>query len=284
MQSFKDVVEAYEGKFTEADRALASVILNDPNGVMFLSTAELASRAQVHASTVVRLARKLGFEGYLDLRQRLRMEYGGTDGPEAGLRRRLTMIDRGSNLMKLIESEVAALAAIPQTLSQEQIDKAAQMLIEASAIRLVGRGGTVPLIAHLERRLRRSGFRTTSTVNQQRRDTAEWFSSLRRDEAVVAFAFLAPESLPEGFEGLMRHIKRVGAKLVIVSDASGSTLRPRPDVLLSVSRPDEGSMALRLGPMLVCEALAMTMAHLQPERAVAEYRAIEKLRAEMEEK
>ena len=64
----------------------------------------------------------------------------------------------------------------------------------------------------------------------------------------------------------------------MISDSIGPTLRPNPDALLSVSRPDEAELSMRTAPLLVCEALAITLAHLSPERAVGSSEALEKLR------
>ena len=70
LENFKYLVESYDGKLTIADRDLISIILGEPSEVVYLSSSELAARANVHASTVVRLARKLGFKGYPDMRNR----------------------------------------------------------------------------------------------------------------------------------------------------------------------------------------------------------------------
>ena len=40
-------------------------------------------------------------------------------------------------------------------------------------------------------------------------------------------------------------------------------------------------MQLRTGPLVVCEALAMTLAHKNPEQAVKELEALEDLRANL---
>ena len=50
-------------------------------------------------------------------------------------------------------------------------------------------------------------------------------------------------------------------------------------MVLSVSRPNEGVMQLRSGPMLVCEALAMTLLHKKSKKAVQGMEALEHLRA-----
>lgn len=281
--TFAETVEAFSGKLTDADRRLISIVIQDPRAALFRSAAELASLADVHASTVVRLASKLGFDGYPDMQNRLRDEAQfGTPRSNDRSQQRRERIAQGSNLEKLIESEIAALAAVSNTLDQSQIDEAVKLLRDAETIFIVGRGSAAPPMTHLDRRLRRSGFRTEVALNLQRRDLAEHLMGLGKNDVAIIFAFQAPHSLPTGYAAVIEHVAEIGARSVVISDASGPTLRPRPDVTLSVTRPDEGEMLLRTGPTLVCEALAMTLAHEDPERAVSELEALEALRSKLQ--
>jgi DNA-binding MurR/RpiR family transcriptional regulator len=174
--------------------------------------------------------------------------------------------------------KLPALNAISESLSQTQVDAAANKLADAKIIHIVGRGSARPLVMHFDRRLRRLGFQTNVALNLQRRDLAEKFMSLGADDVVVFFAFQAPASLPAGYEGLILHSAEMGAKSIVISDSTGPTIRPRADITLSISRPDEGVMQLRTGPLVVCEALAMTLAHKNSEQAVTGLEGLERLR------
>lgn len=276
--SFKLAVESYSGRLTESDRALVSIILGDPAQAVFQSAQELADQAGVHASTVVRLARKLGFNGFPGMRKALQQEAQVAFGPGERVRRRLSKADESSSLSMLVRSEIAAIEAIEETLSQKDVDRAAAVLSKANTIYIVGRGSAAPLGVHLERRLRRWGFQTSLSLNMQRRDLATSLIGMKSGDALVSFAFQSPNSLHAGYSALLNHARSVGAKSVVISDSLGPTLRPNPDVLLSVSRPDEAELSMRTAPMLVCEALAITLAHMTPERAVESSEALEKLR------
>ena len=72
--SLNEIVESFDGRLTESDRVILSILLNDPKSAVFLSVAQLAEKADVHKSTVVRLAHKLGFDGYPELRAQLRSQ------------------------------------------------------------------------------------------------------------------------------------------------------------------------------------------------------------------
>ena len=273
-----EVVETFEGRLTASDRAILSTIISDPSGAVYLSAAQLAEKAQVHASTVVRLANKLGFNGYPELRARVRLEVAADPVATERRQQRYDSIEHGSNLALLVESEIAALNSVLSSVPQAQINEATEMLAAARSIYTVGRGSAAPLVAHLDRRLRRLGFATNVALNTQRRDLGEKLMGLGAGDVVLVFAFQVPESLPAGYAGLIQHAAQVGARSIVFSDSTGPTLRPRADLTLSVTRPDEGVMQLRTGPMIVCEALAMTLAHLNPERAVAGLEALEVLR------
>ena len=60
-------IRAASNELTAAERRVAEVILARPQAVGFGTVADLASAAGAGAATVVRLAGKLGFDGYTDL-------------------------------------------------------------------------------------------------------------------------------------------------------------------------------------------------------------------------
>ena len=106
--------------------------------------------------------------------------------------------------------------------------------------------------------------------------------ALSEDDAVVFFAFQAPDSLPAGYEGLIAHTAGIGAKINCRQRlywANNSPLGPTSHC--QSAGPDESVMQLRTGPIVVCEALAMTVAHKDPKRAVKGLEGLESLRANL---
>ena len=278
-QSFESLINSFEGKLTDADQELISIILGEPSEAVYLSSAELASKATVHASTVVRLARKLGFDGFPEMRQKLRQDVEFKKNSSDKIRQRIDLIEKGSNLSDLIESEIAAIAAISNTVSQNQIDEVVNKIYKAKSIFIVGRGSAAPLMTHFERRLRRSGIQCRTALNLQRRDLAEQLIGIQKGDAIVVFGFQSINSLPSGYSSLIESAKSIGAHSIAIGDSTILTARPKPDIVLSVSRPKEGVMQLRSGPMLICEALAMTLLHKKSKKAVRGVESLEHLRA-----
>ena len=278
-QSFESLINSFEGKLTDADQELIHIILGEPSEAVYLSSAELASKAAVHASTVVRLARKLGFDGFPDMRQKLRQDVEFKKNSSDKIRQRIDLIEKGSNLSDLIESEIAAISAISNTVSQNQIDEVVNKIYKAKSIFIVGRGSAAPLMTHFERRLRRSGIQCRVALNLQRRDLAEQLIGIQKGDAIVVFGFQSINSLPSGYSSLIESAKSIGAHSIAIGDSTILTARPKPDIVLSVSRPKEGVMQLSSGPMLICEALAMTLLHKKSKKAVRGVESLEHLRA-----
>jgi DNA-binding MurR/RpiR family transcriptional regulator len=81
--SVAERIRAAGAELTGAERRVASVILEAPQSVGFGTVADLAKRADVGAASVVRLANKLGFDGYTDLQQSVQTELSAQLRPAA---------------------------------------------------------------------------------------------------------------------------------------------------------------------------------------------------------
>lgn len=69
-----DRIRARGSTLTAAERRVAAAILDAPQAVGFGTVADLARAASVGAASVVRLAAKLGYEGYSDLQESIQRD------------------------------------------------------------------------------------------------------------------------------------------------------------------------------------------------------------------
>ena len=67
-------IDAHLPVLTPAERRVAAVVADDPEAVAFGTVADVARRAGTSGATVVRLATKLGFEGFVELQGAVREE------------------------------------------------------------------------------------------------------------------------------------------------------------------------------------------------------------------
>lgn len=268
MLSLKTVVETYAGTLTASERRLVEALLSSPGEAALLSAADLAARVGAHQATAVRLAQKLGYRGYPELRARLQADLL-RPAPAARLQRRLEQSEPGV-LAALVAGEVEALQALPAHVSQGDLERAAALLREAERVFLFAQGNASVLAELLERRLRRSGLRTVG-LSGSGRDLAERLVTLSPGDLIVAFAF---HREPAGFTQLLEVAQGVGARVLLVSDPFGSTVRPRPELVLAAPRGEPGVYQTLAVPMAVCNALVLTLAAQDDGLSVA---ALERL-------
>ena len=263
--SFKKVVEQYSGRLTATDELLIKELLAHPVEASFFSTTELAGRLNVHEATAVRLAQKLGYRGYPELRADLQADLIDDTSPAERIRRRMAHTAEASILETLVADEIAALQELTQVTSQAQLDLAAQKLCAARRIFLFGRGHATILVELMDRRLRRSGFDTID-LRWRGRDLAERLLTLGADDLVLAFAF---RTRPRELRPLLLQAETVGAPTLLISDTLGSLIRPQPSLVLAARRGVEGEYQTLMVPMAICNALVLTITRFDAGRAMA---------------
>jgi DNA-binding MurR/RpiR family transcriptional regulator len=116
-------IEAQREELTVTERRIAEVVLTAPQTVAFGTVAEVAAAAEAGAATVVRLAAKLGYDGFTELQaavqrdvirrlrpaaERIREQAGG----DAAARHRAVELDNVRGTLDAVdESALAALVA-----------------------------------------------------------------------------------------------------------------------------------------------------------------------------
>lgn len=265
MQDFQRIVEAHSGELSRGDHALITAILDDPASVAFMSAESLGSEAGVHAATVVRLAKKLGFDGYPAMREAIQDTVKQAFVPADRMVRSLGESPDGSVLGTVVGEEVRRLQQLPAYVADSDLEDAARHLVNARRVLIHAHGHSSALGDLLVRRLRRSGLIVEHT-EASGRDIAESLVSLGSEDVVLGFAL---RSVPKTLGPLLDHAAAVGASSIVIADTTGPTLRPRPDVLLAAPRGEQDRFLTLAIPMAICDALVLTLARTDGGRSIA---------------
>lgn len=271
MTSFIDRIADNSVKLTDTERKIVDALVEERHETVFLSGPQLAERLSVHEAAATRLAQKLGYKGYPQLRSMLQKEMMETQDAAKRMRRSVAMAGEKGFLQDLIASEIAALETMTRTLSQEDIDRAVDMIFEARKVFLFGQGHAQSVLSFLQRRLDRFGMTTVGLAGRGR-DIADRIVSLGADDVVVGMAF---RKQPESYGPLMAYARSVGAKSILISDLSGLDMDPRADLILAAPRGRSGSeFQTPTVPFAIVNAVLITMAARHEEQAIG---ALEKL-------
>ncbi|WP_162242826.1 MULTISPECIES: MurR/RpiR family transcriptional regulator [Micrococcaceae] len=264
--SFKAVVASSTVRLSASEERAMNVLMSgDMAGI---PAAEVAERARTHESTVVRLAKKLGYRGYPELRADLRRDEEETV-PSATVMRG----ESGHDLTAFIADEIRALKRLPHFVPQEDLDAAAKALHVSSVVYLYSKNDERPTLELLARRLRRLGLATV-LLGATPKDLAEGFVSFDENSALIALALReAPLHLPT----LISEAARRGGRSIVLSDVPGYRFRPSPDHLLAARRGDDTEYRTQLIPMALAYALQLAIFHLDPDRYQATRDSIDDL-------
>jgi len=262
--TLQDIIGNHRGRLTPADHRLIGAILESPQRSALSSAAQIAAAAGLHAASVVRLAQKLGFAGFPELRAVLREEMLGGE-PEIRVRRRLAAVSNEAVLESIVEGERAALLDLPRHVSQIQVRRAARWLARAKGIVVFGEG-TARVVAEMAaQRLRRMG-RPVLRPEAQPRELAEALCGLPQGGVLLAVVL---HSMPALLPAVLGAAAKARARTIAVADVIGPTVRPAPDLLMWAPRgPQEETHSLTV-PMAICNAVLLTLTTLDDGKAMS---------------
>ncbi|OAZ40874.1 RpiR family transcriptional regulator [Microbacterium arborescens] len=141
-------IQALRNGLQPTERRVADVILDAPEVVVELTAQQLADRAGVARSSVVRACQTFGFRGYPQLRVALAAELGAvapaaSDHGDGALGRVRRSIDRAA----------AALPASTSLLDADEVERAVAAVVGAGRLLVVANGLSSPVASDLAMRL-----------------------------------------------------------------------------------------------------------------------------------
>jgi DNA-binding MurR/RpiR family transcriptional regulator len=123
--------DAAESGLSPAERRVVEAVIGDPSRVAFGTVAELAERSGTSGPTVVRVARKLGFDGYRELQAAAQDELGSAaDLAPAAARLRATAARRDDPLGRTLAVELANVEASLRLAEPASFSSAVRLLAE----------------------------------------------------------------------------------------------------------------------------------------------------------
>ncbi|HXV92999.1 MAG TPA: MurR/RpiR family transcriptional regulator [Pseudonocardia sp.] len=271
--TFRERVDGHRGRLTPADQRVLDVLLSHPTEAAFLPAEQVAERAGVHMAAATRLAKKLGYPGYPQLREALQSELLEGVGPADRVRRSLAQAEGGELLAALVDDEVAALREVARAVPQDRLDALAERVLEARRVLVFAGGNATVLGSMLHRRLRRFGLLVTELPSSER-DLAEELVSLDRDDLVLALAF---RRAPRTLAPLLATAHEAGAGVAVLTDVLGPELRPRPEIVLAAPRGNGREFQSLTVPMAVANALVLTVARAASDRTITALERLEQL-------
>lgn len=132
----------YQPTASGAEQGALNYLLEHPEEVPRLSVKELSERSFTSPATVVRLCRKLGFEGYRDLQKQLVFEIVARNQEENRGNARVTAGSISDIIHKITYRNIASLEDSMKLVEPQVLEKAVDLICGAESVLLFGLGAS----------------------------------------------------------------------------------------------------------------------------------------------
>lgn len=264
-----DLVAQNSAKLTEADARLLDILMRDPIRAAMNNGKEVSLLAGVHPASAVRLARRLGFSGYPEFRSYLQSNlvrgHGEDfDNPAARIAARLVRAEEGELLSTILDSEIAALEQLRNSVCDADIRAFSESLRDARRIFIMGRSHATSLSALIALRLRRSGYDAVDLAAAQGQ-FAETAMTMREDDVVWLLSFRKPATVMVDLRCIAAE---KGATTLLLADPHGARINPAPDHQIAVSRGGAGQSQSLVVPMTIANTIILDLAAIDNGRSM----------------
>jgi DNA-binding MurR/RpiR family transcriptional regulator len=255
-----DIARRYPG-FSDRLQVIAEFALDHPTEMALGTVAEVAERAKVQPSAIVRFAHAIGYGGFTEMQQifRTRLVAGATPSYKeriAGLRRdgRFRSDNSPHDLLSRFASEGAvSLESAQEYVREADLTRAIGIMGAAHTIYVVGLGGSFPVAAHLTYVLRRMGRRVV-LLDGLGSALGDHVLTATPQDAVIAISFrpynrdtvqLFPDFIARGVPG------------IAVTDSLLSPIVTGAEVAFEIPDMPEAALRTMVAPMCLVQSLAV---------------------------
>jgi DNA-binding MurR/RpiR family transcriptional regulator len=248
------VLELFDGqRLTPAQRRVAQCLVEHAADAAYLSSGEIAELAQVSQPSVTRFATALGFDGYPDLRRRIR-ELTTNAPPPA---------DDHNELQRAVTAEVDNLARLAAMLADRRpFEEAGKLLAASHPLPVLGLRAAAPVAGYF-------GY-FAAKVHPDVRVLDSGGSALtdRLEQAHAAgasamLAFVLPR-YPREAQDAVREARDLGLSTVVVTDSPMSPVAADADLTLAAAVGSRLVFDLHTAPLALAGVLLQTMCDAAP--------------------
>jgi DNA-binding MurR/RpiR family transcriptional regulator len=240
---------------------IAEFALENPTEMALGTVAEVAKRASVQPSAIVRFASALGYSGFSEMQQVFRLRLVASLAPSYKDRIGRLKRDgpwRGSNepqavLGRFVAEGIASLETLNSVAREQDLRRAIALLGGAETIYLLGLGGSYPVAAHLAYVLRKLGRRTV-LLDALGGGLREQAVAATRADALLAVSF---KQYNADTVRLFAELIARGVRAVSITDNLLSPIARGAEVVFELHDMAEPALRTLVAPMSLAQTLAV---------------------------
>ncbi|KRQ17718.1 MurR/RpiR family transcriptional regulator [Bradyrhizobium manausense] len=257
------VIHDRHDDMSKSYQKIAVYLTQNPNDVAVLSVNAIADRCGIHASSFVRFAQSLGYEGFKEL-QALFQRRLSTAAPGFEARIKALDIELGARtdrsevgfLRDLVVRDIASLQDMLADISPKALSDAVTLLEKADSVFLIGQLRSAPVVEFLRYILTMLGKRCV-LLDAGGGLATHIGRTIRKKDVLLAvsFRFYANEVV-----NIVDEAGRNGIPIIAISDSTLSPLAKSARVLFAVPEHEYTFSRSLAAPMCLAQALTVALA------------------------
>lgn len=259
--NFEKLIVDKMPSLSKGEKLVANYILGNYNEASLLSSTELAEKAGVSDTTVIRFARDLGFKGYLDFKKTLR----GSAYTTIGMYDTLCKMNIDSDneyVANYMLSAISDLQSFVQSLDYEQVSEIAKILLNANHVYIGGLGSDAVVAQYLFTYMRKMGFHLTLLV-EEGQTLREHLLNITNNDALLMCSY--PRQFDDEKEMALR-AKKAGATLITITNSVAEAIPLNGDYQVVITDQKRTFFNSYVVPMAFCNLLLLKINELAPTR------------------
>lgn len=225
--------------FGKAGKKIADWLIINQKEIIHLSITELAEKCGVSEATVVRFSRKLGYEGFYDLKISIAQEV------VSNTEEVYDIVNEGDNCEKIagrvIQDINQTLELTKKVLDFKKLDMATEAILNARKIVVFGLGNSATIALDAQHKLMRAGFECTAYIDCHLQVIAG--SHLNSKDVAIG---ISHSGSSKDIVDVLKLSKEVGATTICITNYGKSPILKYTDIPLFTSSEETRHRILAL--------------------------------------
>lgn len=216
-------IKANYEKFSKSEKQIADFIIENPEKILPLYITELSNKCGVSEATIVRFSKKIGFEGYQQLKIAIAQEHHTRPVNE-----NITVDDAPYDIFaKICDDIYCSLEKTKKVIDKMAIEKCCDAILSAEQIILLGLGNSAPIANDAAHKMLRLGLHAHPYTDNH----MQVIATAHADEKTVVIG-ISHSGASSDILDAMRVAKQGGAFTVAITNYQRSPIEKVSDVVL----------------------------------------------------
>lgn len=237
-------------KMGKTEKRIADWIFGNPGKIISLSIVELAEQCECGEATIVRFAKKLGLNGFQELKFSLALENGGSPASA-----NITEHDSAFDIYQKVCNDIyLSLEKTKSSLKDNLLSAAAETICKANRIVIFGLGNSSSIAMDASHKFMRAGLNAIAYTDNHMQVIAA--SHLQKNDVAIGISHSgSSKDIVEALKVAKEH----NATTIAITNSGKSPILKQSDIVLSTSSQETQYNILALNSRIVQLAIIDTL-------------------------